>query len=43
MEIARDGKVDVNEMRDFKMICERFREMQHALAKFELLMDMLRK
>ena len=43
MEIARDGKVDVNEMRDFEMICARFREMQHALAKFELLVDMLRK
>lgn len=43
MEIAKDGRVDENEMPEFVAICDQFREMQHALAKFELLVEMLRK
>ena len=43
MEIVRDGRVDEIEMPEFVAICDRFREMQYSLAKFELLVEMLCK
>ena len=43
MEIVRDGRVDEIEMPEFVAICDRFREMQYSLAKFELLVEMMCK